>query len=508
MSASSTFRQLGLCLVLCGTITAVAQSTEQNHITTDFWGLSQGTVGLSMSDGTLLLYGGWSVARMGTNGTLQWARNYAYNGGPVLIQRAFEQSSGNILAAITVVEGIETSIGWMRLNAQGIPQAARLWTNAPSGSNVGSMCLHPDDGFSYFCQSQGSGELESMQFRFDATGNTLLSLGDQDAPTFTGVEGLESYGADVYMRQPFGLVRFDASGTQLWNSGSLRTLDGAFISLQGIRVHPEGVYFGFEAITESFSGVGLIDHDGEVQWMKRIVSADPVLAGNPIFSYVDVVKQDDQFAIYFDVSGQNKFFIFGMDPWGFPTFGRSAVVQFKPERLAPLQQGGLVYAYSETGLSGLNTMVASPGLDPGDCLDPVDFSLTDLSYQSVAPLTYSYAPVTSQWTPITVTQTVVNTNSSTVCTWTGVEEQEAPSFTLFPNPASDQLTIQLGDATQGAAEGWIYDLQGRMVHAARLTGTTTRWDLGHLAPGGYTMELLLGSGSDRRRAAQRLIVAP
>ncbi|MBL0128846.1 MAG: T9SS type A sorting domain-containing protein [Flavobacteriales bacterium] len=51
----------------------------------------------------------------------------------------------------------------------------------------------------------------------------------------------------------------------------------------------------------------------------------------------------------------------------------------------------------------------------------------------------------------------------------GIAEQAADaSFTLFPNPATDQVTIQLASITNGSEVVRILDAQGRLVRTERI----------------------------------------
>ena len=72
----------------------------------------------------------------------------------------------------------------------------------------------------------------------------------------------------------------------------------------------------------------------------------------------------------------------------------------------------------------------------------------------------------------------------------GVDITEAATMqtacTLYPNPAADQLTVAVEDAT-GA---WLQlrDASGRLVLERQITAQTTRLDIGHLNPGIYLVQ--------------------
>ena len=76
-----------------------------------------------------------------------------------------------------------------------------------------------------------------------------------------------------------------------------------------------------------------------------------------------------------------------------------------------------------------------------------------------------------------------------------IEEQVADaSFTVFPNPATDQVTIQLTSAPSGSEVIRILDARGRMVRTERIIGRSTI-DISTLDAGIYFVNV--GSASKR-----------
>ncbi|MEO0405444.1 MAG: T9SS type A sorting domain-containing protein, partial [Bacteroidota bacterium] len=73
-----------------------------------------------------------------------------------------------------------------------------------------------------------------------------------------------------------------------------------------------------------------------------------------------------------------------------------------------------------------------------------------------------------------------------------VEELEANDIQLYPNPASNLLTI-----TSKEQLGWIEirDVQGRVLLSRRVTDLTTQFDVSELAPGWYSIQ---GIGDDQK----------
>ncbi|MEN2992966.1 MAG: S8 family serine peptidase [Bacteroidia bacterium] len=67
----------------------------------------------------------------------------------------------------------------------------------------------------------------------------------------------------------------------------------------------------------------------------------------------------------------------------------------------------------------------------------------------------------------------------------------APQLQLYPNPASDYLTLFLLDTTLAFYDFAIYDIKGNQVHSGLYRGLTEmRLPIGSLSPGPYLLELL------------------
>lgn len=86
---------------------------------------------------------------------------------------------------------------------------------------------------------------------------------------------------------------------------------------------------------------------------------------------------------------------------------------------------------------------------------------------------------------------------------TGVntEEVESARIALWPNPASNQLTIALPGSTQ-TADVQIFDGQGRMVINSLVSSTTQAIDITAMEAGVYTVRVVCGE----RVYAQKLVV--
>lgn len=74
---------------------------------------------------------------------------------------------------------------------------------------------------------------------------------------------------------------------------------------------------------------------------------------------------------------------------------------------------------------------------------------------------------------------------------TSVKEEQAAQVRLHPNPAMDEVTIDIGDGAGGQVE--IVDAAGRSVLSVLASGRTVRADVGGLSPGCYVVRVV-GSG--------------
>jgi hypothetical protein len=73
----------------------------------------------------------------------------------------------------------------------------------------------------------------------------------------------------------------------------------------------------------------------------------------------------------------------------------------------------------------------------------------------------------------------------------GIVTPEAASFSMYPNPAGDQLTVQTNGALQVIE---ICDMSGRVVQTVAATGSTTVIETASLAPGLYLVNVRSASG--------------
>lgn len=77
----------------------------------------------------------------------------------------------------------------------------------------------------------------------------------------------------------------------------------------------------------------------------------------------------------------------------------------------------------------------------------------------------------------------------------GISEAEASiSLTAFPNPTTDQLTLQVGNQNIGTLSYRLYDLNGKLLNAARIATTQTQVDMSGLAMATYFLNVVNEKG--------------
>jgi hypothetical protein len=71
----------------------------------------------------------------------------------------------------------------------------------------------------------------------------------------------------------------------------------------------------------------------------------------------------------------------------------------------------------------------------------------------------------------------------------GIRKTETDNIRIFPNPATNKLTVDLTNAGQNINDLKIFDLTGKLLINKRFTGTKTEMDLGELKNGVYILRI-------------------
>lgn len=73
---------------------------------------------------------------------------------------------------------------------------------------------------------------------------------------------------------------------------------------------------------------------------------------------------------------------------------------------------------------------------------------------------------------------------------TSIKNQIATQFSLYPNPANDQLILEMKSALKG--EVYIYNALGQQVYQKSINSASTLLDIQNLAPGSYYLKGIFG----------------
>ncbi|QMU64318.1 MAG: T9SS type A sorting domain-containing protein [Flavobacteriaceae bacterium] len=79
--------------------------------------------------------------------------------------------------------------------------------------------------------------------------------------------------------------------------------------------------------------------------------------------------------------------------------------------------------------------------------------------------------------------------ATTVGVTLGVESNKLLSFDMFPNPATDEVTIQLPTGTD-KADVSIYDYVGRLIRSRAATSSNAKVDVTYLSSGMYIVRVV------------------
>jgi len=98
---------------------------------------------------------------------------------------------------------------------------------------------------------------------------------------------------------------------------------------------------------------------------------------------------------------------------------------------------------------------------------------------------------------------ITNTFQTEFVETLSVENLEAVNFTIYPNPAKDEVTIQLANSNYESGKISILDIQGKIVlKAINFENQTSTLDISNLESGLYFVELTIGNTA----TVQKLIV--
>ncbi len=78
---------------------------------------------------------------------------------------------------------------------------------------------------------------------------------------------------------------------------------------------------------------------------------------------------------------------------------------------------------------------------------------------------------------------------------TGIEEANGInlSFSAYPNPVTDYLTLKIKDFELSALTFRLYDMNGKLLRSEKITGSLTSISMGNLLPATYFVKIIQGN---------------
>jgi uncharacterized repeat protein (TIGR01451 family) len=131
-------------------------------------------------------------------------------------------------------------------------------------------------------------------------------------------------------------------------------------------------------------------------------------------------------------------------------------------------------------------MLPAASTDPAGAKGYVQFKVKPLPGYSVGDMISNTAHIYFDFNPAIVT----NTFTSTFVQQLGTEEVSLASFTIYPNPANDQVFVT---ADSNIEKVTIYDLLGKTVLTTVVNGNSTAVDVSGVSSGLYLLEVSNGN---------------
>lgn len=479
-----------LCTALM-TSTLSAQSVLRDLIDPSGSGFAGDAEMIALANGDMLFFSGWSMMRMSPSGSVVWLRNYRSNAGYHAITDVVEQPDGDLVAAISFVDvgTFAIDIGWMRANANGIPQDARRWTNAPYLYNTHSLGMHADGSWSILCLSwSGDGSVDA-QFRFQADGTLFNSRQVIEGFSFPGPQNAMGWGNELYCVGYNRVRKFDASGNEPWAPVILD------IRIERIRPHADGVYFGGVGLVGGISVpcCGLVSHTGELLWCKAILCAEPAMQDDPVFANIDIVHGDAGDLLYVDVNGEDEAYLFLLNGGHEPVAGSRLALHFEPDRLAPTTSGGAALYYSEPNSTWSTIHTIDASLNPTGCAEPVPFTTLDLTVTGTSWFNDEFIALNSTWTPVNITSDLITISTTPNCVGVGITETGLAIPRVYPLPAHTRVHVD--GLPAGPMPYRLFDANGRAVREGLGNGPAFAIDVQGLSPAVHVLQV--GEGYQR-----------
>ncbi|MFT3886508.1 MAG: hypothetical protein QM724_14125 [Flavobacteriales bacterium] len=292
------------------------------------------------------------------------------------------------------------------------------------------------------------------------------------------------------------LTRLQDDGTVAWTKG-YSTNDGAE-AMAPVAVRPTGTGFDIFLQPDLYSGdIACVMHtntSGDLLSTTKyrmavglgsMAGVRPLAGGGYLIaSATNLTGEYERSNAHLLVVGADNIPILSAS-FGVPDEAEYARVVLAASGGGYLLGGGAAYVDLDAHRGGTAARPYLVRTDAGGnyvCGDPVEILVGDTVLTS-ASQTLEVQAITG-WATSALTSADW-LNAVTVCSTMGLAEEEASSFTLSPNPASDRLTILPAD--QAAWDHVLFDAMGRAVRShARAIGRV-ELDVRGLTPGRYVL---------------------
>ena len=415
-------------------------------------------------NGDILVGKGNTLVRLNSAGSMVWAFTCS---GVDEVGDVLELPGGDLIVAGSFDDGVATTIGVMRTDANGTPVWAKAITSdtVPASGHYVHLARSLGSDFVLY-DSYGS---ERRLSRFTGAGAVVWTR------EYSGGNSLKRITADASGTKLFATDGSDVyrlsmtDGSQVWHHGT-----GIFGTAVTIACKGDRLGLGFTPYPGVDAGIAVLDTAGAllgaVQWSDTLSTQ-----GN-----ASITTTADGFALVvsaYTPSG-NTWGVFSVDS----QLG-------SPQALYPGAVNAINYDAATTAngevLIAAGTMIArvDPGL-PGACHSYAPWPSFDPLLSGAITSQMFHDPSTLLAATRTITMVPTTIPIADFCFSMAVAEvEEAPAFVATCVPGTDQVCIT---APEGALRSVrIMDTEGRILYSTPPVGTPMRIDVGQVAAGLY-----------------------
>jgi uncharacterized delta-60 repeat protein len=382
-------------------------------------------------------YNGYVVLKIDSSSNTVWQR-YGYNSNSALHYKLIETMKGDVIVANSVYSSVSTIYAFQLVKFSGA--GVQQWSKIIGTSTLSLFNL-------------------SIQ---ESQDSSLVLVGD---------DGLLGPGLNMVV------ARTDKNGNALWMKGmNSMSLSAGYLYAGNVVLNPNGdICFLVKFQDTDVSGTvyheksfGLFGFDQNMDTMKwNTWMKGSSYYGTPYYENLSdprlVAMKDGDFAVY-------------------TTYHDYVTYQQSPMMLRAYLDGSFNGCYQDTLVPNVYSLFPnSPGV-------------TGITNGTFADAEASYSNTFG-----TISLTDMNCSSIVI---TGVEDKEAraSAIQVFPNPASEQVSIAL---TENSGTINIYNAMGSLVSTLPVRTTTLRVDLSKYAQGVYLLEWMNKGGREVTRVVKQ-----